>query len=94
MISESTNRDGTVQREEVVAEPKETGPPLFVRGSIKAKRLWAAGFSFEGINKNQRYLADKDLAVIAVNKDCDEGVFMTADDGILLYTKEFVTYYG
>jgi hypothetical protein len=54
---ESANRDGTVQREEVVAEPKETGPPLFVRGSIKAKRLWAAEFSFEGINENQRYPA-------------------------------------
>jgi hypothetical protein len=91
----SSRQIGTVQREKVVADPKETGPPLFVWGSIKAKRLlWAAGFSFEGINENSRYPAGKDLAVIAVNKDCDEGVFVTADDGILLYTKEFATYYG
>jgi hypothetical protein len=91
---ESTNRDGTVQREEVVAEPKEKGPPLFVRGSIKAKRIWTAGFSFEGIDEKLRYSAGKDVAVAVVNKDGEE-VYLTADDGITLYTKEeFATYYG
>ena len=40
---DSANQDGTVQREEVLTEQTEQGPPLFVRGSmIKAKRLWTA----------------------------------------------------
>jgi hypothetical protein len=92
---ESANQDGTVQREEVVAEPTEKGPPLFVRGSIKAKRLWAAGVGFvEGIDEDARYSAGKDLAVIAVNQECDEERYVTADDGILLYTREFAMYYG
>jgi hypothetical protein len=93
---DSANQDGTVQREEVLTESTEKGPPLFVRVSIKAKRLWAAGFGFvEDIDENARYPVGKDLAVIiAINRECDDERYVTADDGILLYTRDFAMYDG
>ena len=48
----------------------------------------------EDIDENSRYPIGKDLAVIAINIDCDDERYVTADDGILLYTREFAMYYG
>jgi hypothetical protein len=31
--------------------------------------------------------------VIAINIDCNDNRYVTADDGILLYTREFAMYY-
>jgi hypothetical protein len=92
---DSANQDGTVQMEEVVTEQTEKGPPLFVRGSsiIRAKRHWNAGFGFvEDIDENSRYPNGKDLAVTAINIDCDDNRYLTADDGIQLYTRDFAMY--
>jgi hypothetical protein len=84
-----TDQGGKAQERET----KEDEPPPFVRGSIKARRLWIAGFSFEDIDVKVKFPRGKDIAVLAVNKD-GEDVYLTADDGITLYTKEFVELYG
>jgi hypothetical protein len=86
-VLESANRDEKVLKEEA----KDEEPPLFVRGSIKASRLWIGGFSFEGIDVTKQYPRGKDRAVLAVNED-GEDVYLTADDGIALYTKGFVAH--
>jgi hypothetical protein len=82
------NQDEKVQKE----DPKEEEPPRFVRGSIKARRLWIAGFSFEGIDVTQPFPQGKDIAVLAVNEEAED-VYLTADDGIVLYTKGFIEHY-
>jgi hypothetical protein len=64
-----------------------------VRGSIKARRLWIAGFSFEGIDLTQAFPQGKDIAVLAVDEDYED-VYLTADDGMVLYTKGFIEHYG
>jgi hypothetical protein len=75
----STNQSEKVQKETM----DEGEPPRFVRGSIKAKRLWIAGFGFDRIDLSEAFPQGKDIAVLVVNED-DEEVYLTADDGISL----------
>jgi hypothetical protein len=84
-----TNQDEKIHKEDT----KEGEPPRFVRGSIKAKRLWIAGFSFEDFDLTEAFPQGKDIAILAVNEDY-EVVYLTADDGIALYTKGFIEHYG
>lgn len=84
-VHRSTNQDEKVQTEEE--------PPKFVRGSIKARRLWVAGFKFEGVDLDEAFPQGKDIAVLAKTED-DEEAYLTADDGITLYTKGFIEHYG
>jgi hypothetical protein len=85
----STNQSEKVQKETI----NEGEPPRFVRGSIKAKRLWIAGFGFDRIDLTEAFPQGKDIAVLAVN-EAFEDKYLTADDGIALYTKGFIKHYG
>jgi hypothetical protein len=85
----STKQDKKVQKE----DRKEEEPPKFVRGSIKARRLWIAGFNFDGVDLTEAFPQGKDISVLAVNEDYED-VYLTADDGMTLYTKGFIEHYG